>query len=133
MTGSPDESAELEGAAGEARPSGEASRGWRPAAGLFSRLRHLRRRWRQLRPLGRSSAGETTWFGLRRVAVAIIGGTIVALGLVMFVAPGPALLVVPLGLFVLGFEFVCALRLQRRIVSETSRAASRAKSRWWRR
>ena len=102
---------------------------WLPAA--KARLRGWRRRWRRLRPLGEDPAAQAAWLVARRVVVAVIGSTIVALGLVMVIAPGPALVVVPLGLFVLGFEFAWALRLQRRILAGATDAAGVAK-RWGR-
>jgi tellurite resistance protein TerC len=47
---------------------------------------------------------------VRRVIIAVIGGTILLIGLVLLVLPGPALLVIPLGLAILGTEFVWARR-----------------------
>jgi uncharacterized protein (TIGR02611 family) len=47
---------------------------------------------------------------VRRVLIAIIGGTIVVIGIALIVLPGPAFLVVPLGLAVLATEFVWARR-----------------------
>ncbi len=51
----------------------------------------------------------------RRVSVAIIGFTVVLLGLVMIVTPGPGWLVILLGLSILSAEFVWAQRLMRRL------------------
>lgn len=51
---------------------------------------------------------------LRRVVVGVIGGTIVLLGIALIVLPGPAFIVIPLGLLVLGSEFAWARRLLRR-------------------
>lgn len=48
---------------------------------------------------------------LRRTAVAIIGFTVLLIGLAMVVLPGPATLVIPLGLAILATEFVWAKRL----------------------
>ena len=98
---------------------------------LRLRLRGWRRWWRRLRPLGDHPAALSTWLVLRRVAVTLLGTTIVVLGLVMVVAPGPAIVVVPLGLLILGFEFAWALRLQRRIVAGATAAAGSARRRWW--
>ena len=50
---------------------------------------------------------------LRRVVVGIIGGTIVLIGIALIVLPGPAFIVIPLGLLVLGSEFAWARRLLR--------------------
>jgi tellurite resistance protein TerC len=41
----------------------------------------------------------------RRVVVAVVGGTVILLGVALLVLPGPAMLVIPLGLAVLGLEF----------------------------
>lgn len=51
----------------------------------------------------------------KRIAVALIGGTIVLVGIVMIVTPGPALVVIPLGLGVLAIEFAWARNWLRRI------------------
>ena len=51
---------------------------------------------------------------LRRVVVGVIGGTIVLIGIALLVLPGPAFIVIPLGLLVLGSEFAWARRLLRR-------------------
>ena len=51
---------------------------------------------------------------LRRVVVGVIGGTIVLIGIALLVLPGPALIVIPLGLLILGSEFAWARRLLRR-------------------
>jgi Putative transmembrane protein (PGPGW) len=51
---------------------------------------------------------------LRRAVVGVIGGTIVLIGVALIVLPGPAFIVIPLGLLVLGSEFAWARRLLRR-------------------
>lgn len=45
---------------------------------------------------------------IRRIFVAIIGGTILLIGIILIVLPGPALIVIPVGLSVLATEFVWA-------------------------
>ena len=55
-----------------------------------------------------------TYKTARRVAIAVLGGTIIAIGIVMIVAPGPALIVIPIGLAVLGIEFAWARRWLKR-------------------
>jgi tellurite resistance protein TerC len=52
---------------------------------------------------------------LRRIAVAFVGGTVVAVGVVMLVLPGPAVLVIPAGLAILSTEFRWAGRLLERV------------------
>ena len=49
-----------------------------------------------------------TYRWARRIAVAVIGGSIVLLGIAMVVLPGPAIVVIPLGLGVLAIEFAWA-------------------------
>jgi uncharacterized protein (TIGR02611 family) len=48
---------------------------------------------------------------LRRIAVAFVGGIVVAVGVVMIVLPGPGILVIPAGLAILATEFHWARRL----------------------
>jgi hypothetical protein len=51
---------------------------------------------------------------VRKVIVAVVGSTVLLLGLAMVVLPGPAIVVIPLGLAILATEFVWARRwLQR--------------------
>ncbi len=44
----------------------------------------------------------------RRIAIFAVGGTVLAVGIVMIVAPGPAIVVIPIGLAILGAEFAWA-------------------------
>lgn len=53
------------------------------------------------------------WF--RRIVITIIGITVLIIGLIMVVAPGPATVVIPLGLAILGLEYAWARRLLRRL------------------
>ena len=59
-----------------------------------------------------------TYKAARRVAIAVVGTTIVLLGIIMIVTPGPALIVIPIGLAVLGLEFAWA-RLWLKRLRET--------------
>ncbi len=49
-----------------------------------------------------------TYRWARRIAVALVGGTVLAIGIALIVLPGPALVVIPLGLAILGAEFAWA-------------------------
>ena len=51
----------------------------------------------------------------RRIIVGVVGGTILLVGLALVVLPGPALVVIPLGLSILGAEFVWARRWLRKL------------------
>ncbi|MBA3962239.1 MAG: PGPGW domain-containing protein [Chthoniobacterales bacterium] len=57
--------------------------------------------------------GLTNWPVLRKTLVALLGGLILLVGLVLIVLPGPAFLVLPLGLAILASEFVWARGLVR--------------------
>ncbi len=56
-----------------------------------------------------------TYRWARRIAVAVVGGTILLLGIALLVLPGPALLVIPVGLAVLGAEFAWARQWLRKV------------------
>jgi tellurite resistance protein TerC len=51
---------------------------------------------------------------LRKLIIAVIGVTILLLGIAMIVLPGPAIIVIPIGLGVLATEFAWARRAVRR-------------------
>jgi hypothetical protein len=51
----------------------------------------------------------------KRVAVAVIGFSVLLIGLAMIVLPGPAIVVIPLGLGILATEFLRARKLLNRI------------------
>ncbi len=57
----------------------------------------------------------------RRVAIAVVGGSLVAVGIGMLVLPGPAFVVIPAGLAVLGAEFAWARRWLKRLRAEAER------------
>jgi tellurite resistance protein TerC len=61
-----------------------------------------------------------TYRWARRIAVAIVGGTVLAIGVALIVLPGPAFVVIPLGLAILGAEFAWA-RVWLRKVKDHSR------------
>jgi len=51
----------------------------------------------------------------KQIAVAIVGGTVLLVGFAMIVLPGPAIVVIPVGLGILGLEFAWARRWLRKI------------------
>jgi tellurite resistance protein TerC len=51
---------------------------------------------------------------LRRFLIGSIGFSVVLIGLVMIVLPGPAIIIVPLGFAILASEFAWARRVWRR-------------------
>ena len=68
---------------------------------------------------------------MRRVIIGVIGGTILLIGIAMIVLPGPAIIVVPLGLAILATEFIWArrwLKKVRALVQEARNKVSGKKS-----
>ena len=51
---------------------------------------------------------------IRKLVYSVIGSTIVLIGIVMIVLPGPAFIVIPLGLAILASEYAWARRIIRR-------------------
>ena len=69
---------------------------------------------------------------LRKAIVAVVGFTVVLIGLVMVVTPGPAIVVIPLGLAILATEFVWAQKLlkwaQEMVKKKLGKAGAKAKA-----
>jgi len=65
---------------------------------------------------------------LRRAVVALIGFTVLLIGLAMVVLPGPAIIVIPLGLAILATEFVWARRLLEKARARIVRKGARRKA-----
>jgi len=56
-----------------------------------------------------------TYKAARRIVVGVVGATVVLIGVVMLVTPGPALVVIPVGLAILSIEFTWARAWLRRM------------------
>lgn len=56
-----------------------------------------------------------TYKAARRIVVAVVGATVLVIGVVMLVTPGPALVVIPIGLAILSIEFAWARAWLRRL------------------
>ena len=63
----------------------------------------------------------------RRLMIAVVGGTVTLVGVVMIVTPGPAIVVIPLGLAILATEFVWARVLLMRFKHQAITLADSAK------
>jgi tellurite resistance protein TerC len=59
---------------------------------------------------------------MKRLLVAITGGTVLALGVAMMVLPGPAVLVIPAGLAILATEFLWARRALQKCKGTAAKA-----------
>ena len=66
-----------------------------------------------------------TYRTARRFAVAAVGSTVVILGLIMLITPGPGLIVIPIGLAILGLEFAWARLWLRKVREGISNQNSR--------
>lgn len=58
---------------------------------------------------------------LRRIGIALLGGTVLLAGIVMIVLPAPSILVIPAGLAILAVEFVWARKVLQKIHALTGR------------
>ena len=79
---------------------------------------------------GTSSAWRRLPHPVRWMAVAIVGGTLIVVGLLMLVLPGPGIAVLALGLVVLATEFAWAERTLHKLRSGGSATMARARSVW---
>jgi len=70
-----------------------------------------------------------TYKWARRIVVAVIGGSVLLIGVAMVVLPGPAILVVPLGLGILGLEFAWARFWLRKLRTTASDIVNRVRGR----
>jgi hypothetical protein len=62
---------------------------------------------------------------LRKLIIALIGGTILLIGVALIVLPGPALIVIPIGLAILATEFAWARRMGVRARAMLAKARGR--------
>jgi len=51
---------------------------------------------------------------IKRIAIVVVGGTVLAIGVALLVLPGPAFIVIPLGLAIMAVEFAWARRWLRK-------------------
>jgi uncharacterized protein (TIGR02611 family) len=64
---------------------------------------------------------------VKRLIIGVVGGTIVLIGIALLVLPGPAFIVIPIGLGLLATEFVWARRLLKKVKAQIEKAAKNAK------
>jgi tellurite resistance protein TerC len=58
---------------------------------------------------------QKTFKQVKRLVIGLIGFTVLAIGVAMIVLPGPAFIVIPIGLGILATEFIWAKSLLRRV------------------
>lgn len=63
---------------------------------------------------------------IRRITIFIVGISVVIIGIIMFVTPGPAVIVIPAGLAILGIEFAWARHWLKVMKEKTKEVAKKA-------
>ncbi len=71
---------------------------------------------------------QITYRWARRIAISVVGGTVLLIGIALIVLPGPALVVIPVGLTILGLEFAWARRWLRTVKERSGNVAVWIKS-----
>lgn len=69
-----------------------------------------------------------TYKAARRIVIGVVGATVLLIGVVMLVTPGPALIVIPVGLAILSVEFAWARAWLRRMRESISNLNSNKRS-----
>ncbi len=64
----------------------------------------------------------------RRIVVLVVGATVLLVGIVMIVTPGPGLIVIPLGLAILSIEFAWARHWLRKVRERISNGTAQYQS-----
>jgi tellurite resistance protein TerC len=67
-----------------------------------------------------------TYKAARRIVVGLVGLTVLVIGVIMIVTPGPALVLIPVGLAILSIEFAWARAWLRRLRESISSRNSSA-------
>lgn len=63
----------------------------------------------------------------RKLLVGIMGGTVLLIGIIMIVTPGPAIIVIPAGLAILATEFAWAKHYKNRLEEKWAQLRRRKK------
>jgi len=79
-----------------------------------------------------SSFLSVTYQWARRCVIAVVGGTVVLIGVLMIVFPGPAIVVIPAGLAILSLEFAWAKHWLRKVKATSNYMMSTASGYWTR-
>ena len=70
---------------------------------------------------------EILYKQIRKLVIFLIGISIVLIGCLLFFTPGPAIIVIPVGLAVLATEFIWAKKLLKKFKETTSSITKSAK------
>lgn len=63
----------------------------------------------------------------KRIVIAVIGGTVTLIGIALIALPGPAFIVIPIGLSILATEFLWARRWLKKIRQLATKLTSKSK------
>lgn len=64
----------------------------------------------------------------RKFFIGLIGGTVLLLGIIMIVTPGPAVIVIPVGLAILATEFAWAKHYKEKLEQKWAALRNRRKN-----
>jgi len=73
-------------------------------------------------------AFHLTYKAARRIVIGLVGLTVLLIGVVMIITPGPALVVIPVGLAILSIEFAWARAWLRRLRESISNRNSNTRN-----
>ena len=87
----------------------------------------------QAKSMKQKQPGWNSWFVntpklrvAKRIVVAVIGGTVTLIGIALVVLPGPAFVVIPIGLSILATEFLWAKRWLKKVRQMASQLTSKS-------
>ena len=72
---------------------------------------------------------DMTYKAARRIIIAVVGAVVLLTGIVMLVTPGPAFIVIPTGLAILGLEFAWARHWLKKARETVSAQGARIRGR----
>jgi len=72
---------------------------------------------------------HVTYRTARRIVVLVVGVTVILVGIALIVLPGPATVVIPLGLAILSVEFAWARRWLRRLRDASKQVVDQVRGR----
>ena len=71
---------------------------------------------------------EMLYKQIKRLAIFLIGISVVLIGCVLFFTPGPAIVVIPIGLAILATEFIWAKKLLKKFKEKVDSLSKSAKN-----
>jgi len=74
------------------------------------------------------NAVHVTYRFARRIAVIVVGSTVLLVGIALIVLPGPAIVVIPIGLAILSIEFAWARMWLKKLRQSISSQAADARA-----